>query len=261
MIIFQYKLNGQDTKPVDGIRLEKLIELLLLTLSLPVLAAGQTNAPSKPNLIWIMADDLGWGDLGCYGQKVITTPNLDRMAAEGMRFTHCFANPLCSPSRGQLITGRYPFLNGLKVVLANKNQEDMYLRPSQPSFPRQLKEHGYATQIVGKWHLSLEHKHDTIRQFGFDHYQTWSIFDDRGQKTTRYWNPHQIRDGRIIAAECAHVAIHRLYQRQGRSAYLHAERIQQAALGVEHHLRRQVFVFQSRNPSGQTTGHCLYRHA
>jgi len=77
----------------------------------------------------------------------------------------------------------------------------MYLRPSQPSFPRQLKEHGYATQIVGKWHLSLEHKHDTIRQFGFDHYQTWSIFDDRGQKTTRYWNPHQIRDGRIIAAE------------------------------------------------------------
>jgi len=118
-----------------------------------------------------------------------------------MRFTHCFANPLCSPSRAQLLTGRYPFLNGLKVVLSSKRQEDIFLRPSQPSFPRQLKQHGYATQIVGKWHVSLEHKHDTIRDFGFDHYQTWSIFDDRGQKTTRYWNPYQLRDGRIIAEE------------------------------------------------------------
>ena len=162
---------------------------------------GAELSPNKPNVLLILADDLGVECLSSYGGGSHRTPNLDRLAKEGMRFTHCFANPLCSPSRGQLITGRYPFLNGLKVVLANKNQEDMYLRPSQPSFPRQLKEHGYATQIVGKWHLSLEHKHDTIRQFGFDHYQTWSIFDDRGQKTTRYWNPHQIRDGRIIAAE------------------------------------------------------------
>ena len=164
---------------------------------------GAEPSPNKPNVLLILADDLGVECLSSYGGVSHRTPNLDRLAKEGMRFTHCFANPLCSPSRAQLLTGRYPFLNGLKVVLANKNQEDIYLRPSQPSFPRQLKEHGYATQIVGKWHVSLEHKHDTIRQFGFDHYQTWSIFDGQGQKTTRYWNPYQLRDGRNIAPEVA----------------------------------------------------------
>ena len=164
---------------------------------------GAEPSPNKPNVLLILADDLGVECLSSYGGVSHRTPNLDRLAKEGMRFTHCFANPLCSPSRAQLLTGRYPFLNGLKVVLANKNQEDIYLRPSQPSFPRQLKEHGYATQIVGKWHVSLEHKHDTIRQFGFDHYQTWSIFHGQGQKTTRYWNPYQLRDGRNIAPEVA----------------------------------------------------------
>lgn len=184
-----------------------------MKVSLPLLAAlllgpwmvlhGAEPSPNKPNVLLILADDLGVECLSSYGGVSHRTPNLDRLAQEGMRFTHCFANPLCSPSRAQLLTGRYPFLNGLKVVLANKNQEDIYLRPSQPSFPRQLKEHGYATQIVGKWHVSLEHKHDTIRQFGFDHYQTWSIFDGQGQKTTRYWNPYQLRDGRNIAPEVA----------------------------------------------------------
>ena len=172
--------------------------LAVLLTSLTTLVAAEST-PKKPNVLLILADDLGLECLSSYGGTSHQTPNLDRLAKEGMRFTHCFANPLCSPSRAQLLTGRYPFLNGLKVVLSSKKQEDIFLRPSQPSFPRQLKQHGYATQIVGKWHVSLEHKHDTIRDFGFDHYQTWSIFDDRGQKTTRYWNPYQLRDGRIIA--------------------------------------------------------------
>jgi len=174
--------------------------LAVLLTSLTTLVAAEST-PKKPNVLLILADDLGLECLSSYGGTSHQTPNLDRLAKEGMRFTHCFANPLCSPSRAQLLTGRYPFLNGLKVVLSSKKQEDIFLRPSQPSFPRQLKQHGYATQIVGKWHVSLEHKHDTIRDFGFDHYQTWSIFDDRGQKTTRYWNPYQLRDGRVIAEE------------------------------------------------------------
>lgn len=177
--------------------------LAALLLSPPARLDGAEASPAKPNILLILADDLGVECLSSYGGTSHRTPNLDRLAKEGMRFTHCFANPLCSPSRGQLMTGRYPFLNGLKVVLANRNQEDTYLHPDQPSFPRQLRQHGYATQIVGKWHLSLEHKHDTIRQFGFDHHQTWGIFDDQGRKTTRYWNPHQIRDGRVIAPEVA----------------------------------------------------------
>ncbi|MBM4155102.1 MAG: arylsulfatase A [Lentisphaerae bacterium] len=177
----------------------QLLTALVLT---PLAALHAADAPpDKPNVLLILADDLGVECLSSYGGTSHPTPSLDRLAKEGMRFTHCFANPLCSPSRGQLLTGRYPFLNGLKVVLANKSQEDIYLRPDQPSFARQLKQHGYATQIVGKWHLSLEHKHNTIRDFGFDHYQTWTIFDDQGRKTTRYWSPYQMRDGRIIAAE------------------------------------------------------------
>lgn len=163
--------------------------------------AVQAFAADKPNVVLILADDLGVECLSSYGGTSHQTPNLDRLAKEGMRFTHCFSNPFCSPSRAQLLTGRYPFQNGLKVVLHSKSQEELYLHPSQPSFARQLKLHGYTTQIVGKWHVSLEHKHNTITEFGFDHYQTWSIFDDKGGKTTRFWNPYLIRDGHIIADE------------------------------------------------------------
>lgn len=161
----------------------------------------RVRSTMKPNIVLILADDLGVECLSAYGGTSHRTPNIDRLAKEGRRFSRCFSNPLCSPSRGQLLTGRYPFQNGLKVVLHSKNQEDIYLHPSQPSFVRQLKQHGYVTQIVGKWHVSLEHKHNTIEEFGFDHYQTWCIFDDKGQKTTRFWNPYLMRDGVIIADE------------------------------------------------------------
>ena len=171
---------------------------------LPIIAASdQTNSPTdaRPNVVIILADDLGVECLSTYGGISHKTPNIDRLAEQGMRFTRCFSNPFCSPSRASLLTGRYPFENGLKVVLHSKSQENIYLHPTQPSFVRQLKQHGYATQLVGKWHVSYEHKHNTIREFGFDHYQTWSIFDDKGQKSTRYWNPYLMRDGRIIADE------------------------------------------------------------
>jgi arylsulfatase A len=177
----------------------KIIAILLSTLSCVVSAAEITG--TKPNVVFILADDLGVECLSAYGGTSHKTPSIDRLAKEGMRFTKSFSHPFCSPSRGSLLTGRYPFQNGLKVVLHSKKQENIYLKPSQPSFPRQLKQHGYATQIVGKWHVSLEHKHNTIREFGFDHYQTWGIFDEKGEKTTRFWNPYLLRDDRIIAAE------------------------------------------------------------
>jgi arylsulfatase A len=177
------------------------IPAILAALLVAPLATPHASATAKPNVVLILADDLGVECLSAYGGTSHKTPNIDRIAKEGMRFTRCFSNPYCSPSRGSLLTGRYPFQNGLKVVLHSKNQENIYLHPSQPSFPRQLKQHGYATQIVGKWHVSLEHKHNTIREFGFDHYQTWGIFDENGAKTTRFWNPFLIRDGRVIAHE------------------------------------------------------------
>jgi arylsulfatase A-like enzyme len=163
--------------------------------------ARSDEAASKPNIMLILADDLGVECLSAYGGKSHKTPHIDQLGQEGMRFTRCFSNPYCSPSRASLLTGRYPFQNGLKVVLHSKRQENLYLHPSQPSFARQLKQHGYATQIVGKWHVSLEHKHNTINQFGFDHFQTWQIFDDKGAKTTRYWRPFLNRDGKLLSDE------------------------------------------------------------
>jgi arylsulfatase A-like enzyme len=172
--------------------------LFALVLDTPTLKAETSD---RPNVVLILADDMGIECLKAYGGKSHVTPNIDRLASEGMRFSHCFSNPLCSPSRATLLTGRYPFRNGLKVVLHSKSQENLYLHPSQPSFARQLKQYGYATQLVGKWHVSLEHKHNTINQFGFDHYQTWQIFDEKGAKTTRYWNPFLNRDGKVISEE------------------------------------------------------------
>ncbi len=173
-----------------------------MKLSLITLLVSQTFvalAHAKPNIAIILADDLGVECLSTYGGTSLKTPNIDKLAAEGMRFTRCFSNPFCSPSRASLLTGRYPFKNGLKTVLDTKAKEDVYLHPEQPSFARQLRHAGYATEIVGKWHIALEHKQNTINALGFDHYQTWRIFDDEGQKTTRFWNPHLIRNGTVIA--------------------------------------------------------------
>ena len=156
---------------------------LLAAAGLLSLAASAAASPSatksggKPNIVMVLADDLGIECLSAYGGTSHRTPNIDRLAAQGIRFTHCFSNPYCSPSRASLLTGRYPFKNGLTDVLSSQKQADIYLHPSQPSYARQLKEAGYATGLAGKWHVSLLHKHNTIREFGFDEYQVWQIFD------------------------------------------------------------------------------------
>jgi arylsulfatase A len=156
---------------------------------------------TSPNIVFILADDLGIECLSSYGGTDHATPNIDKLATQGMRFTQCFSNPFCSPSRASLLTGRYPFKNGLKEVLSNMGHEDIYVSPDQPSFARQLKAAGYATAIAGKWHMSLLHKHNTINEFGFDQYQVWQIFDNEGNKRRRYWKPHINRNGTVITEE------------------------------------------------------------
>lgn len=108
--------------------------------------------PAKPlNIVMILADDLGYGDLGSYGSK-IRTPNLDRMAREGMRFTNFLsANPVCSPSRAALLTGRYPTRVGVPRVLFPYDKTG--LPASEQTMASLLKEKGYNTMCVGKWHL------------------------------------------------------------------------------------------------------------
>src|ERR1035438_6822210 len=132
--------------------------------------AGATLAaapPRPPNIVMIYCDDLGYGDLGCYGSK-IRTPNLDRMAAEGMRFTQFYsANPVCSPSRAALLTGRYPTRTGVPKVLFPTDTTG--LDDSETTIAQMLKQQDYSTICIGKWHLGhLPHYLPTNR--GFDEY-------------------------------------------------------------------------------------------
>src|SRR6185436_19296043 len=127
--------------------------LLLLALGLPVHAADP-----RPNIIIVLADDFGWGDLSCYGAKV-PTPQLDAMARDGTRFTQFYvASPICSPSRAALITGQFParwrITSYLQSQKGNRACEQAdFLATNAPSLPRVLKSAGYATAHIGKWHL------------------------------------------------------------------------------------------------------------
>ncbi|NOZ24304.1 MAG: arylsulfatase [Planctomycetes bacterium] len=133
--------------------------------ALPRPAAGQDAQPkaSHPNIIFILADDLGYGDLRCYGQKQIQTPNLDRMAAEGVRFTDCYAgSTVCAPSRCCLMTGQH---TGHCLVRGNAH---IPLRPEDVTVAEILKKAGYATGIIGKWGLGEPGTTGTPNKQGFD---------------------------------------------------------------------------------------------
>jgi arylsulfatase A len=121
----------------------------------------------EPNIVFIYCDDLGYGDLGCYGSG-IPTPNLDQMAAEGMRFTQFYsANPVCSPSRAALLTGRYPTRVGIPKVLFPKDTTG--LPDDEMTIAQMLRAKGYKTMCIGKWHLGhLPQFLPTSR--GFDEY-------------------------------------------------------------------------------------------
>ena len=133
-------------------------------------ATGAVVAPAAdapPNVVLIYCDDLGYGDVGCYGSP-IPTPNIDRLAAEGMRFTHFYSgNPVCSPSRAALLTGRYPVRAGVPQVLFPRDTTG--LPESETTLAQVLKQRDYRTMCVGKWHLGhLPPYLPTTR--GFDHY-------------------------------------------------------------------------------------------
>lgn len=138
-----------------------------LTTAASLAAPSLQAADRKPNIVLIYADDLGYGDLGCYGGK-IATPFLDRMAREGMRFTNFLsANPVCSPSRAALLTGRYPTRAGVPRVLFP--QDKVGLPDGEVTIAQMLKPLGYKTMCVGKWHLGhLPQYLPTAR--GFDEY-------------------------------------------------------------------------------------------
>jgi arylsulfatase len=139
----------------------------LLTAAGAISAPLLTGAAKPPNIVFILCDDLGYGDLGCYGSK-IRTPNLDRMASEGVRFTNfCSADPVCSPSRAALLTGRYPTRVGVPRVLFPQDPGGLNL--DETTLADVLKAQGYKTMCIGKWHLGRPEKYLPTSR-GFDEY-------------------------------------------------------------------------------------------
>jgi arylsulfatase A len=128
--------------------------------------------PARPNILVFLADDLGWGDLGCYGHPTIRTPHLDRFARQGVRLTQCYAAcGVCSPSRSAILTGRTPYRNGVFRWIPEGS--DVHLRTSEITIAELLKERGYATCHVGKWHLNGHFnspRHPQPNDHGFDHW-------------------------------------------------------------------------------------------
>jgi len=134
--------------------------------------APAQKAGAPPNIIIILADDLGWGDLGCYGHPSMRTPHLDRMAREGMRFTDFYSTAcVCTPSRAALLTGRYPIRSGMchDKYRVLRNNSAGGLPAGEVTLAAMLKGRGYATGCIGKWHLGHLTQYLPTRH-GFDHY-------------------------------------------------------------------------------------------
>ncbi|MBI5801351.1 MAG: sulfatase [Verrucomicrobia bacterium] len=143
--------------------------------SLFALATTHAADTTRPNIVIIFADDLGYGDLGCYGHPNIRTPNLDRMAAEGMRFTEFYsAAEVCTPSRAALLTGRYPIRSGMchDQFRVLRNVSMGHLPANEVTTAEALKARGYATGCIGKWHLGnwINNPAGHPRRHGFDFY-------------------------------------------------------------------------------------------
>ena len=140
----------------------------LLCLITTALGLSGALATEKPNIVLIMCDDLGWGDVGFNGNKVIRTPHLDAMAKGGMKFNRCYAAaPVCSPTRGSCITGRHPFR--YSIPFANSG----HMKPEELTLAELLKKQGYTTGHFGKWHLTAN---DVARaphpqEYGYDEYK------------------------------------------------------------------------------------------
>src|SRR5512145_879602 len=153
--------------------------MLRLALLLMLGCASQLAAAEKPNVVFILADDLGWTDLGCQGSKYYQTPNIDRLADHGMRFTSGYTcGPNCQPTRAALLSGQYGPRTGVYTVgsIDRFNWKSRPLRPvdnvdalplAKTLLPQALRKAGYATAMFGKWHLGEKGDHHPGRR-GFD---------------------------------------------------------------------------------------------
>lgn len=184
-----------------------IIAMLFLLTARPSIATAEENSnkPKPPNIILIMADDVGWEAFGCYQGEDYRTPNIDRLASQGLRFNHCYSTPICTTSRVKIMTGKYNFRNYTHFG---------YLNPQEKTFAHLLKDAGYKTAIAGKWQLNgltnrLPGHDDSSRphQAGFDEYMLWQLTAPKNAKKggirggERFWCPTLEHNGKFLDRE------------------------------------------------------------
>jgi uncharacterized sulfatase len=161
---------------IHGIALA-VVAVIVTGIMLPKNAAADAACPTRPNIVLILIDDMGWGDFSCFGNKSVETPNIDRLAAEGLRFEQFYVNsPICSPSRVAISTGQYPTRWRITSFLNNRKANEhrgmaQWLDPKAPMLARILNDAGYATGHFGKWHLGGQRDvgdAPLISEYGFE---------------------------------------------------------------------------------------------
>jgi arylsulfatase A len=230
---------------------------ILLFSLLSVLASVRA---ALPNIVLIYVDDLGYGDLGCYGSEKNETPHIDRMAKQGMRFTDYYsASPVCTPSRAALLTGCYPGRVGFDVFGAKKNSWVLFpgyaegLHPDERLLPELLKEKGYATSHIGKWHLGDQPEHLPTRH-GFDSYYGIPYSNDMCVTVKRRNHPPMplMRNETVIQQQPAQAALIERYTEEAVS-FIRANRDKPFFLYLAHlhvhlpHYVMEPFISKSRN--------------
>jgi arylsulfatase A-like enzyme len=145
------------------------ITLLIAFCSSLLALVPSRAADSKPHILYIVADDLGWKDVGFHGCTDIKTPNLDKLAADGARLERFYVQPFCTPSRAALMTGRYPLRYGLQTIVV-PSKGTYGLATDEYLLPQALKDAGYSTVMIGKWHLGHADQKYWPRQRGFDYH-------------------------------------------------------------------------------------------
>lgn len=219
----------------------------------------------SPNIVVIFCDDLGYGDLSCFGHPTIKTPNLDRMAAEGVRLTQFYsASPVCTPSRAALMTGRLPIRSGMcsdkrRVLFPNSGGG---IPASEVTLAEALKEQGYATACVGKWHLGhlpqfLPTSNGFDSYFGIPYSNDMDRVNDapRGRESfwapkVEYWNVPLMRDLKIVERPADQTTITRRYAEEAAS-FIKKNKDEKFFLYLPHSLPH-VPLFRSKEFEGKS---------